>query len=132
MEKWQKDFFDILDTVANEVERFFLGMTATVDALFELSEDMTDQLQATIATEIEQCLNELTEPFLTASWELEDIAAELENPYLYVVEPTPQKHPACIGCRHYHGQVYSGNLLVCAMHPYGWEDENCPDWDFNC
>jgi len=20
-------------------------------------------------------------------------------------------------------------LLVCAMHPHGWEDENCPDWE---
>jgi hypothetical protein len=34
-------------------------------------------------------------------------------------------------CRHYHGQVYGGNLLVCAMHPYGpGEDvDTCPDLD---
>lgn len=38
MEKWQKDFVEILETVADEVEQFFLGVNATVDALFELSE----------------------------------------------------------------------------------------------
>ena len=129
MEKWQKDFFDILETVADEVEQFFLGVTETVDALFELSEGITEQLQVTIATEIEQYLNELTEPFLEASSELEDIFGEVDQPYMYVVEPTLQEHPACIGCRHYHGQAYNGNLLVCGMHPYGWEDENCPDWE---
>lgn len=129
MEKWQKDFFDILETVADEVEQFFLGVTETVDALFELSEGITDQLQVTIATEIEQYLNELTEPFLEASSELEDIFGDVDQPYMYVVEPTRQEHPACIGCRNYHGQAYNGNLLVCGMHPYGWEDENCPDWE---
>ena len=128
MEKWQKDFFDILETVADEVEQFFLGVTETVDALFELSEGITEQLQVTIATEIEQYLNELTEPFLEASSELEDMIG-MDQPYMYVVEPTLQEHPACIGCRHYHGQAYNGNLLVCGMHPYGWEDENCPDWE---
>lgn len=35
---------------------------------------------------------------------------------------------ACQGCGHYHGQVYGGNLFVCAMHPYGVEDTHCADW----
>jgi hypothetical protein len=25
--------------------------------------------------------------------------------------------------------VYGGNMLVCAMHPYGVEDEHCQDWE---
>lgn len=129
MENWQKDFFEIVETVVDEVERFFQGVGATVDSLFDLSEEITDQIQTTIAIEIEQCLTELTEPLLEAYWELEDIVGEVEQPFPYTVEPTPQEHPACIGCQHYHGQVYSGNLLVCAMHPYGWEEENCPDWE---
>ncbi len=41
----------------------------------------------------------------------------------------PLKHPACVGCSNYHGHSYGGNLLVCAMHPYGWKNENCPDWE---
>ncbi len=42
-------------------------------------------------------------------------------------EPTLRDHPACVDCCHYHGEVYGDNFLVCAMHPYGWDDENCPD-----
>jgi len=34
----------------------------------------------------------------------------------------------CQGCRYYHGRTYGGNHLVCAMHPHGWEGEDCPDW----
>ncbi|NJO64341.1 MAG: hypothetical protein HC836_41095 [Richelia sp. RM2_1_2] len=34
----------------------------------------------------------------------------------------------CVGCRNFYG----ANNIVCAIHPYGWEqDENCPDWEFN-
>ncbi|MCU0525817.1 MAG: hypothetical protein MUF72_13425 [Elainella sp. Prado103] len=35
----------------------------------------------------------------------------------------------CQGCCHYHGQVYGGNRLICAMHPYGVEEDRCPDWE---
>lgn len=34
----------------------------------------------------------------------------------------------CNGCSNYHGQVYNGNLLVCAIHPYGFDNETCPDF----
>jgi hypothetical protein len=127
MEKWQKDFSELVETVADEVEQFFVGVTEMVDSLFEISEELAEQLQTTILTELDQYLNDLAEPLFDAYWELEDVT-ELDQPFSYIVEPTPQKNPACIGCRHYHGQVHGGNLLICAMHPYGWEDENCPDW----
>jgi hypothetical protein len=39
----------------------------------------------------------------------------------------------CQGCVHYHGRAYgfkrSRTLLICGFHPYGWEGENCPDWE---
>jgi hypothetical protein len=35
---------------------------------------------------------------------------------------------SCIGCDNYHGQSYGENLLVCAIHPHGWNDDNCPDF----
>lgn len=128
MEKWQKDFFDMLETVTDEIESFFVGVTEMVDSLFELSEEITEQVQNTIVTEFDQYFNELAEPLFEVYWELEEIVGEVEQPFPYTVEPTPEEHPACVGCHHYHGQVYGGNLLVCGMHPYGWEDENCPDW----
>ena len=129
MEKWQKDISEMLETVTNEVEQFFSEVTEMVDAFFELTEEITDQVQNTIVTEIDQYLNELAEPLLEVYWELEEVVGEVDQPFPHTVEPTPEEHPACMGCRHYHGTVYSGNLLVCGMHPYGWEDENCPDWE---
>jgi len=40
---------------------------------------------------------------------------------------------ACKGCRHFHGQTYFGekgaSTLICGMHPYGWQHENCPDYE---
>lgn len=129
MENWQKDFFELLETVADEVEDFFLGVTEMVDALFELTEEITDQVQNTIVIEIDQYLNDLAEPLLEVYWELEEIVGEVDQPFPDIVEPTLEENPACIGCHHYHGMAYGGNLLVCGMHPYGWEDENCPDWE---
>ena len=129
MEKWQVDFWEILETVTDEVDKFFHSVNETIETLFEISEEITEEFQTNISVEIEQYLNELTEPFLDAYWDLEDIVGEVDQPLPYIVDPTPQENPACIGCRHYHGQVYNGNLLVCAMHPYGWDDQNCPDWE---
>ncbi len=130
MEKWQKDFWEMVQTVADEVEGFFMGMTEVVDTFFEITEEITEQLQSTVATELDQYLQDIAEPILEVYWELEEIVGDdIEPTFPYAVEPTLEKNPACIGCRHYHGQVYSGNLLICGMHPYGWEDQNCPDWE---
>jgi hypothetical protein len=40
-----------------------------------------------------------------------------------------QQPEVCKGCMHYHGRVYGGNLLVCAMYPYGTESDQCGDWE---
>lgn len=129
MDQWQKDFLEMLETVADEVKSFFMGVTEMVDEFFDLSEEISEQVQNTIAIEIDQYLNELAEPLFEVYWELEEVVGEVDQPFPHTVEPTPEENPACMGCRHYHGQVYGGNLLVCGMHPYGWDGENCPDWE---
>ncbi|MEA5505702.1 hypothetical protein VB735_21835 [Halotia wernerae UHCC 0503] len=130
MEQWQKDLTEIVETVANEVELFFLGMSEMVDAFFDLTEEFTEQVQSTFVTEVDQYLQDLAEPiFSEVYWELEEIVADLDSGFPYAVEPTSEQNAACIGCNNYHGQVYGGNLLVCAMHPHGWDDESCPDWE---
>lgn len=131
MEPWQKDLVDIIETVADEVEHFFQGINNMVDAFFELTEEITEQVKNNIAAEIDQYLQELAEPLMEVYWELEDVVADVDPDFPYQVEATAQKNSACIGCSNYHGQVYGGNLLVCAMHPLGWDDENCPDWENN-
>ncbi|MBW4654799.1 MAG: hypothetical protein KME20_17430 [Kaiparowitsia implicata GSE-PSE-MK54-09C] len=40
--------------------------------------------------------------------------------------------PGCQSCRHHHGVAYGygdrRTVLVCGMHPYGWQGRTCPDW----
>ncbi|AFY47027.1 hypothetical protein Nos7524_1135 [Nostoc sp. PCC 7524] len=129
MEQWQKDLMEIVETVAEEVERLFLGMSEMVDAFFELSEEISEQVQNSIVTEVDQYLQDITEPLLDVYWELEDIVVDADPGFPYSVEPSAEQNPACVGCQNYHGHVYGGNLLVCAMHPHGWDDASCPDWE---
>lgn len=54
----------------------------------------------------------------------------------WLVSPThqsvaPKIPQGCDGCKHLHGEAYGGNLLVCAMHPYGTDGDSCPDKDWN-
>ena len=153
MDIWPNNFLNILEeTVKVEFEEFCQNITKTLETFTEeVSEGLetfAEQLEsmAISSPEIEEFLQELWEPVVEIYIEIEDfILEDLDEDDIFVdeydvpndidlyinpkVEPTSANNPACIGCQHYHGRVYEGNLLVCAMHPYGWDDENCPDWE---
>jgi hypothetical protein len=136
MEGWQQDWVKMLEAVATEVERFFDGvakeMNEVADAFVELSEEIAEQVEQAIAPTIDQLddhLDDWLEPILLALTSLEGVMEEAAAPVTHTVEPILNQHPACVGCRHYHGQSYNGTVLVCGMHPYGWEEEKCPDWE---
>lgn len=57
----------------------------------------------------------------TGWWNEERIIALLRN------EEPAIPHPNCRDCTHYHGETYNGTAFICAMHPHGWEEGNCPD-----
>ncbi|MBW4618992.1 MAG: hypothetical protein KME17_06500 [Cyanosarcina radialis HA8281-LM2] len=122
MEDWSKDFFQMLNQAVEAVDEFLVELAEAVETAIE-------QVHTTVMVEIEQYLQELCEPL--SELDLEELEETAQfDPFIFPrEEPTLEKHPACIGCRHYHGQIYGGNLLVCAMHPYGWDDANCPDWE---
>jgi len=122
MEDWSKSIFEMLESVAGIVDEFFLGVT-------EMVEEFADELQNSVGGEIDQYLQDMFEPIVEFYAELEEFVSETEQTFTHPEEPTPEEQPACKGCCHYHGQVYSGNLFVCGMHPYGWETEVCPDWE---
>jgi len=70
MEKWQKDLISMIEAVADEVEQFFLGINDMVDAFFEITEEVTEEVQSTLAADIdafttlhEQFLQDLTNQF---------------------------------------------------------------------
>ncbi len=130
MDQLQKEIIEGVQIAVEEAERFLNGMTEMVDAFFEFTEEIADQVQNTIVNDLDQCIQELTEPFFFDTyWDLEGFMGDIDPGFPYQVEASSHKNPACMGCRNYHGQVYSGNLLVCGMHPFGWEGEGCPDWE---
>ncbi|MBD2070120.1 hypothetical protein H6F93_21815 [Leptolyngbya sp. FACHB-671] len=136
MEGWSHDWVKMFETVAAGVEQFFLEatkeMTEALDAFAEFSEDVASELESAIAPELANLDAELDpwiESILQAFTGLEATLSEAAEPVTHTLEPMLNEHPACVGCRHYHGQMYGGNVLVCAMYPYGSETETCPDWE---
>jgi hypothetical protein len=69
--------------------------------------------------------------FIQLFVDLEVNVGQAAEPMMHTLEPMLNEHPACVGCRNYHGYAYNGVPFVCAMHPYGWEagDRSCPDWE---
>ncbi len=131
MEEWQKDWVKLCETLASGVEQFLAEveeeMTEWVEAIAEISLDISEAVENLVFEDLEIYLSQWLEPITQLH-----LDTPAEDPFY---NPTGEyasedrEHPACTGCRHYHGQVYGGTLLVCAMHPYGWEDTSCPDWE---
>lgn len=133
MEDWHKDFGNLLDSATLEVEKFFIGFTQDftefLDGVAEVYEEVFDQIQDSILTEFEQTFRDVVEPILDTYIDFDDSFTDIYYPGSQRVDPLANNHPACVGCHHYHGQVHGGNLLVCGMHPYGWDNQECPDWE---
>ncbi len=53
-----------------------------------------------------------------------------EEEEMYQVAYMIEIPPDCQICQHYHGQTYGGVKLVCAVHPYGYSGNSCPDYQF--
>lgn len=127
MGDWDKEVLAAIESVAVSVENFFQDASEAV-------EDIAEQIHDEIIAEIDSFFQEFLDPLIEIyrededfSWD--DFSDDTEFSINSKVEPDLDRHRACIGCRHYHGRIYGGNLLVCGMHPYGWDDQNCPDWE---
>lgn len=134
MDDWQKDFWTLIETISVSVEEWVQEIGGTIEAIAQ-------EVQQDMATDFDTIWQAWVEPMIDLDWdgeefrfeeslfrELLDDSDSLLTPH---ISPTAQQYPACRGCHHYHGHVYSGNLLVCGMHPYGWSDGDCPDWEGN-
>ena len=107
IEAWVESSLSAVETLENSLQQ------AITPALEDFDTQMDKAVDASIVF-IDQTLT----PFI------EQTAAPLTN----TVNPWLQNHPACIGCKFYHGNAYGDNMLVCGMHPYGPEDRTCADW----
>ena len=149
MDDWQKQWWEMLEKTASDVEKLIEDVSAAVesftDEFEETIEDFTEQLQESFFAEIDRCVEDIFDLIIDADIEtelvildeinytdqLDYLSEELDFMGIRREQPTLEKNSACVGCQHYHGRVYGKNLLVCGMHPYGWTDDNCPDWEDN-
>jgi phage-related protein len=133
MESWSQEIETMMQSFIEGVERFITEVTQdideTVDALFEVSEEVANYVQTTLESEVEPRITEFFDPLLEAYFGFGGVVERATQPVANTVEPILNEHPVCIGCRHYHGQEYNGVMFVCGMHPYGCQDEKCPDWE---
>lgn len=138
MNNWQDEWWKQLEKTATDVEEFFDGVGEVTESLVEEATDNVDsffkQFQIDVVGEVDSFVREFVEVVITTSDEIEAAFFEdwdiLDEDFTSVGYHTPstEHNPACIGCANYHGQSYNGNLLVCAMHPNGYEESSCPDW----
>ena len=159
MDDWPEPFSQVFEAIANEAEQLFQGVAKeaieAVEQLVQISESISDQVEHTITPELERLadqvnqamkpLDEVITPTLEAVvdrvndvveplfeiWllDLDQESTLLDTSINQMDDPLSPEHPTCAGCGNYHGQVYGGNLVVCAIHPYGPDMAECPDWE---
>ncbi|NJR64130.1 MAG: hypothetical protein HC772_00385 [Leptolyngbyaceae cyanobacterium CRU_2_3] len=122
-------------------------MSEVGDALLEFTEEVAEEIERAFVpfevaafSESDQSddpLADWLDPWLQLILGFEATLDRATEPLTQTIEPLINQHPICIGCQNYHGQIYEGTMLVCAMHPYGIVDgsEYCPDkeavsWSF--
>jgi hypothetical protein len=139
------DWFDRLEVVFDQLAT---TVEAEVELLTDRTIDLLDQCQKSTDRLVDQVIDIGVEALGIAprseleatadrwSQDLINLLFGLEHGVEQVVRRTEQtidpllnEHKVCVGCRHYHGYAYGGEMLVCGMHPYGCQTDQCPDWE---
>lgn len=144
MKDWQDEIFTAWETTVQELEKLSKNLTEWVETvtdevteeIVETVDSIAEELDNYLPREIEEFFWDVFQPFIDIEndWRRGDEDNDnADNPFgeFYwnpKIEPSAEFHPACIGCSNYHGRVYNGNILICGIHPFGWETETCPDW----
>ena len=145
MDDWQEQLWKHVEKAANDMEELFVDVEkATETVVEEVGESIgsfLEQFGIDIVEEVDNFVENIVEIIITTSDELDaafgedfDVSSDRDytnNDYSNVGfhYPSPENNPACINCINYHGQSYNNILLVCGMHPHGWDDDTCPDWE---
>lgn len=140
MDDWQEKWWKQVEQAATDMENFLTDVEKATESFIEdVGNDVSSFLEEfgfNIAEEVDTFIENVVDVVVTTTDEIETALGEdweifVDDDFTNVTFHTPSAYnnPACINCANYHGQSYNGNLLVCAMHPEGWSDENCPDWE---
>ncbi|MEL6495075.1 MAG: hypothetical protein AAFQ41_08115 [Cyanobacteria bacterium J06623_7] len=139
MSDWQDEWWRQIEKTAADMEGFFAEVGEATELLVDEVGDsfgsLFQQFEASFGKEVEDFIHNFVDVIVTTSDDIEaalwtewDEFSEEDFTRVSYHDPSADSNPACIGCSNYHGQAYNGNLLVCAMHPQGYADSNCPDW----
>ena len=137
MNDWQENWWKQIEKTAADMEGFLTDVgEATETVVDEVADSVSffiDRFQSSVAGELDSLLQDLVEVLVVTSDEIDAVLSEdwdFDEDFTSVsyCAPSAKNNPACINCANYHGQAYNGNLLVCAMHPQGYEGDSCPDW----
>ena len=140
MNNWQQEWWKQIEKTAADVEEFFAEVGKVTETLVDEVEEKVnssiEQFQSGITIEVDGLIQDFVDILIATTDEIDAAFSEeweffTDDDFTSVNYHTPsaQSHPACINCANYHGQSYNGNLLVCAMHPNGYEGDLCPDWE---
>ena len=106
MDDWQKDFWEVIETVALGIETFFQEVTQTIE---EINEEITIDLEQFIQEVLPQELEE----FFNLD---ESLFSELDEPSDFTltpkVNPDPNTHLACIANTVDCGQITFKTLYI--------------------
>lgn len=141
MDEWLKQLQDELNEAA-KVSSQWLRQVAqqgeqAIEQFVDSSMEVIEEAEKTIGDNIAPALLQLNDRVgeaLDAGLDFVDEqvtpwATQATAPIVNTVNPFLQNHPTCVGCRNYHGADYGNEMLVCGMHPYGPDGEDCADWE---
>ena len=94
MEYWSKNFFKVMGTAILEVESFFDEMAEEISEVFDewgkFSEEIAEEISASVTTEIDDYLNDLVTPIIEVYSDFTPDTQEEEMDYYFIdhIEPT--------------------------------------------
>lgn len=137
MDEWLKQLQTTLDLAAQNSSEWLIEVSQKadqaieewVDSSLEVAQEIDQAIAPTLARLGDQMDSALDSGLVFLDEHVAPWVEETAAPLTQTVNPWLQNHPTCVGCRNYHGAAYGEEMLVCGMHPYGPEDETCPDWE---
>jgi hypothetical protein len=141
MDDWFDRLEAVFDQLATTVETEVELLTDRTIDLLDQCQKSTDRLVDQVIdigvealgiaprSELEATADRWSQELINLLFGLEDGVEQIIRRTEQTVDPLINEHKVCVGCRHYHGQAYGGEMLVCGMHPYGCQTDQCTDWE---
>lgn len=115
------------DRLADQIDQ---ALTPTLETLDQWETDMAKQIETWLPAVPVEAVEDFEHRIDQWTVQTGEAIAQALRPVEQTVKPMVNEHKPCIGCRNYHGETYGDNpdMLVCGIHPFGYDADSCPDW----